>query len=99
MSPGMGIRCEYGSDRVDGPRLSILISKPFLNQEMACWTCEIRLESDSVCVRNIHGASSLQALGLAVGIVPALIQSMFPGETFTENGVPVLLPSDVWPGI
>lgn len=64
---------------------------------MSCWTCEIRLESDTVSVRSVHGASSLQALELAAGIMPSLIQSLFPGETFTESGAPVVLPSQAWP--
>ena len=65
---------------------------------MSCWTCEIRLESDTACVRTVHGASSLQALELAAGILPSLIQSLFPGEEFTECGAPVVLPSQTWPG-
>ena len=65
---------------------------------MSCWTCEIRLESDTACVRNVHGASSLQALELAAGILPSLIQSLVPGDEFTECGAPVVLPSQTWPG-
>lgn len=64
---------------------------------MSCWTCEIRLEADTVCVRNVHGASSLQALELAAAIMPSLIQSLFPGEAFTEFGAPAVLPSEAWP--
>jgi hypothetical protein len=45
----------------------------------------------------VHGASSLQALELAAGILPSLIQSLFPGEEFTECGAPVVLPSQTWP--
>lgn len=96
MSSGLGIGFAYESGRVGGPRLSAFISKPVLNSEMNCWTCEIRLESDTACVRNIHGASSLQALGLAAGIMPSLIQSLFPGEAFTECGAPVVLPAEAW---
>lgn len=97
MSPGLGIGFTYESGRVGGPRLSAFISKPVLNSSMNCWTCEVRLESDPPCVRNIYGASSLQALELAAGIMPSLIQSLFPGEAFTECGAPVLLPSEAWP--
>lgn len=97
MSSGLWIRFEYESGRVGGPRLVVFIFKPFLNQEMNCWTCEVRMESESVSVRNVNGASSLQALGLAAGIIPSLIQSLFPSEAFTESGVPVLLPSEIWP--
>lgn len=97
MSSGLGIGFEYESGGVDRPRLSVFICKPVLNDEMNRWTCEIRLISDTVRVRNIYGASSLQALGLATGIIPSLIQSLFPGETFTESGAPVILPTEAWP--
>jgi len=97
MSAGPGIGFAYESGRAGGPRLSAFISKPVLNSTMNCWTCEIRLESDTACVRNVHGASSLQALELAAGIMPSLIQSLFPGEEFTECGAPVVLPSQTWP--
>jgi len=91
------IRIDYQSARMGGPGLSIVISKPVLSTETTCWTCEIRLESETVRTRTISGASSLQALGLATGIIPALIQSLFPGETFTECGMPVILPADASP--
>jgi hypothetical protein len=97
MSAGLGIGFAYESGRIGGPRLSAFISKPVLNGAMSCWTCEIRLEADTVSVRNVHGASSLQALELAAGIMPSLIQSLFPGEAFTESGAPVVLPSQAWP--
>ena len=97
MSAGLGIGFAYESGRVGGPRLSAFISKPVLNSAMSCWTCEIRLEADTACVRNVHGASSLQALELAAGIMPSLIQSLFPGEEFTECGAPVVLSSQTGP--
>ena len=97
MSSGLGIGFSYESGRVGGRRLSAFISKPVLNSAMSCWTCEIRLESDTDYVRNVHGASSLQALELAAGIMPSLIQSLFPSEAFTECGAPVVLPSEAWP--
>ncbi len=96
MSAGLGIGFAYDSGRVGGPQLSAFISKPVLNSAMSCWTCEVRLESDTACVRNVHGATSLQALELAAGIMPSLIQSLFPGEEFTESGAPVVLPSQAW---
>ena len=97
MFSGSGIRFELESGRTGGPGLAVVLSKPFQNSGMDCWTCEIRLEADVVHVRSIHGATSLQALGLAAGITPSLIQSLFPDEAFTEDGMPVLLPPEVWP--
>lgn len=94
MSSGLWIRIEYDSCRVDVPPLTILILKPVLSTVMECWICKVRLESDVLWEQSIYGASSLQALELAAGIIPALIQSRFPGEGFTESGTPVILPSD-----
>lgn len=58
---------------------------------MNCWTCRIRFDSGEVRERNVYGASSLQALALAAGIIPSLIETFFPDASFLESGVPVVL--------
>ena len=62
---------------------------------MTCWTCRITIESDGVQERYAYGASSHQALALAAGILPSLILTLFPGEEFEEEGLPVVLSADV----
>jgi hypothetical protein len=94
MSTGLGIGFAFEPGRVGGPRLLVFVEKPVLDNRMNCWTCRIRLDSGDVRERNVYGASSLQALTLAADIIPSLIQTFFPGETFTEDGVAVVLPTE-----
>jgi hypothetical protein len=96
MSPGSGIRIELDSDRVDGRSLSIWISKPVRHDTMNCWTCRLRFEADTVREQEIYGASSIQALQLAAGAIPALVQGFLPGEAFNEDGAPVVLDPEAY---
>lgn len=94
MSSGPGIEFAFEPGQAGGKNLSIFVSKPVLNDRMSCWTCRIRFESDKLIEREIYGASSLQALALAAGIIPSLILTLFPGEAYMESGVPVVLPTE-----
>jgi hypothetical protein len=94
MSTGVGIEFVFESSRVGGENLSIFVSKPVLDDRMKCWMCRIRLESDRLLERDIYGASSLQALALAAGIIPSLILTLFPDEAYVESGVPVVMPTE-----
>jgi|LauGreDrversion2_5_1035112.scaffolds.fasta_scaffold58868_3 hypothetical protein len=94
MSTGLGIEFVFESSRVGGANLAIFVSKPVLDDRMNCWMCRIRFESDKLLERDIYGASSLQALALAAGIIPSLILTLFPEETYVEGGVPVVMPTE-----
>ena len=94
MSTGLGIEFVFESSRVGGAKLSVFVSKPVLDDRMKCWMCRIRLESDRLLERDIYGASSLQALALAAGIIPSLILTLFPDEAYVESGVPVVMPTE-----
>ena len=61
-----------------------------------------RIDATTGVITTIAGNGRQESSGdggpaLAAGIMPSLIQSLFPGEEFTECGVPVVLPSQTWP--
>lgn len=73
-------------------QLSAYIRSPaVLDAYPNCWTCLVGWTGSIAQERPVFGASTLQALSLAVPALEALLRINFPHTEFLMNGNPFLL--------
>lgn len=81
--------------RESGQMVRILLQKPSLHGNMQMWVCEVKIYSNKSYGRQFFGATSFQALESAISVLPSLLLTLFPGETFEEAGYPVFPTSSI----
>lgn len=72
--------------------LSVRLGPPELSTSVPdCWACPFGWDGEEGMKREAFGATSLQSLALAMGLLEISLVSRFPDATFLEDGRPFLL--------
>lgn len=71
--------------------IAVFLGPPSFSASIpGCWACGFGWDGEHAVTREAFGATSLQSVTLAIGLLEISMVSEFPGAIFLEDGRPFL---------